>query len=137
MKKTWKAPMAVAESFNANDYVAACYQVYCGGPNGNASCSGLWADSNGNGTYDEGDVDIAKPPYAGATFIGCGGYHRVIGEGVPANNAFVLQGEEYIPVFYWIGEVLDPTEEGDMADFHFADLKRENAIIYSENPNHS
>ena len=94
-------------------------------------------DTNGNGTYDEGDVDIAKPPYAGATFIGCGGYHRVIGEGVPANNAFVLQGEEYIPVFYWIGEVLDPTEEGDMAEFHFADLKRENAIIYSENPNHS
>ena len=135
--KTWTLPVAAAQKFAANEYVAACYQVYCGGPNGNGSCYNLFADNNGNNQYDEGETSIANPPYEGATFIGCGGYHRVIGERVPANNGFVLQGEEYIPVFYWFGEVMDVQEEGDMADFHFADLTRADAVIFSENPNHS
>ena len=135
--KTWTLPVAGAQKFSANEYVAACYQVYCGGPNNNAYCSDLFSDDNGNGVYDEGETSIANPPYVGARFKGCGGYHRVIGEGVPTNNGFVLQGEEYIPVFYWFGEVMDPTEAGDMADFHFADLNRADAVIFSENPNHS
>ena len=135
--KTWKLPEAVAQEFVANEYVSACYQVYCGGPNGNEWCANLYADSNGNGTYDEGDVSIANPPYEGARFKGCGGYQRVIGEGEPHNNGFVLQNGEYYPVFYWLGEVMDPTEAGDMADFHFADLGRSDAVIYSDNPNHS
>lgn len=136
--KTWTLPVAAAQKFAANEYVAACYQVYCGGPNGNASCSDLFADENGNREFDaDVDYSIANPPYAGATFRGCGGYHRVVGEGVPENNGFVLQGEEYIPVFYWFGEVMDPTEAGDMADFHFADLTREDAVIFSDDANHS
>ena len=120
----------------ANEYVAACYQVYCGGPNGNATCDDLFADENGNGRYDEGEISIANPPY-GYGFYGCGGYHRVIGESTPKNNGFVLQDGDYNPVFYWFGEVMDPTEAGDMADFHFADLTRSDAVIYSDNPNHS
>ena len=135
--KTWTLPVAAAQKFAANEYVAACYQIYCGGPNGNASCYDLFADANANGIYDEGDYSVANPPYAGATFRGCGGYERVVGEGVPTNNGFVRQGEEYIPVFYWFGDILDPTEAGDMADFHFTDLTREDAVIYSDNPNHS
>ena len=97
----------------------------------------LYADTNGSGVYDEGDTDIAHPPYAGAHFKGCGGYHRVLGEGIIANNGFVLQGEEWIPVFYWKGDVIDPTETGEMADFHITDLSKANAVVYSDNPNHS
>ena len=89
--KTWTLPVAGAQKFAANEYIAACYQVYCSGPNNNASCYDLYADANGNGMYDEGEISIANPP-ANMTFHGCGGYHRVVGEGVPANNGFVLQG---------------------------------------------
>lgn len=130
MKRTWKQPAAIAQKFMANEYVAACYQVYCGGPKDNAYCTGLYADDG---------TDIANPPYEGARFRGCGGYHRVIGEGVPTNNGYVCMGEDKIPVFYWLGEVMDPTlaDEGDMADFHFADLNRSDAVIFSDNPNHS
>jgi hypothetical protein len=136
--KTWTLPVAGAQKFAANEYVAACYQIYCGGPNNNASCEDLFADENGNGIYDQGERSIANPPYVGATFHGCGGYHRVVGEGVPVENGFVLQDGKYIPVFYWIGEALNPTlNDGDMADFHFADLTRGDAVIFSENPNHS
>ena len=135
--KTWTLPVAQGQEFTANEYVAACYQIYCGGPNNNGYCTNLYADDNGNGKYDEGETSIANPPYAGARFKGCGGYHRVVGEGTPKNNGFVLQDGEYIPVFYWLGDVMDPTEAGEMADFHYADLTRENAVIYSENPNHS
>ena len=134
--KTWTLPVAGAQKFAANEYIAACYQIYCSGPNNNASCYDLYADANGNGMYDEGEISIANPP-ANMTFHGCGGYHRVVGEGVPANNGLVLQGEEYIPVFYWVGEALNPAEGGDMADFHYADLTRADAVVYSENPNHS
>ena len=134
--KTWTLPVAVAQKFASNEYVAACYQVYCGGPNGNAWCEDLYVDNNGNGALDAGE-SIANPPYEGARFAGCGGYHRVVGEGVPANNGYVLQDGVSIPVFYWFGEVMDPTEAGDMADFHFTDLTKADAVIFSENPNHS
>ena len=134
--KTWTLPIAAAQKFAANEYVAACYQIYCSGPNGNASCTDLYKDMNGNGMLDEGE-SIVNPPYEGATFRGCGGYHRVVGEGVPSNNGFVVQDGNSIPVFYWFGEVMNPTEAGDMADFHFTDLTKANAVIYNENPNHS
>lgn len=127
--RTWNLPKAVAQEFSANEYVAACYQVYCGGPNSNDWCSDLFASDK--------ETSIANPPYEGARFKGCGGYHRVVGEGVPTNNGYVLQDGKYIPVFYWFGEVMDPTEAGDMADFHFADLEKSNSVIYSDNPNHS
>lgn len=137
--KTWTLPVAAAQKFAANEYVAACYQVYCGGPNDNAFANTmLYADTNANGKYDAGvDAGIVEPPYEGAKFAGCGGYHRVIGEGAPANNGFVEHNGEYIPVFYWFGEVMDPTVAGDMDDFHFADLTRSDAVVYNENPNHS
>ena len=134
--KTWTLPVAAAQKFAANEYVAACYQIYCSGPNGNASCTDLYKDMNGNGMLDEGE-SIANPPYEGARFAGCGGYHRVVGEGTPSNNGFVVQDGNSIPVFYWFGEVMNPTEAGDMADFHFTDLTKANAVIYNENPNHS
>ena len=129
--KIWTRPAAVAQKFAANEYVSACYQVYCAGPNDNAYCTNLYAS--------DGVTSIANPPYEGAMFKGCGGYHRVVGEGVPANNGYVefeIGGEQY-PVFYWFGEVLDPTEAGEMADFHFADLNRTDAVIFSDDPNHS
>ena len=126
--KNWKLPMAVAQKFTANDYVAACYQIYCGAPNDNGYCADL---------IDEAGNSIANPPYEGARFKGCGGYHRVVGHAAPSNNGYVIQDGEHIPVFYWFGEVMDPTEAGDMADFHFTDLTKTDAVIYSENPNHS
>ena len=136
--KTWTLPVSVAQNFSANDYVAACYRVYCGSPLGNAYCTNLYADPNLNGDYDEGEVSIANPPYEGARFRGCGGYHRVVGEGYPANNGTAEINGEHYPVFYWFGEIMDPTVfEGDMADFHLADLSVPDAVIANENPNHS
>ena len=134
--KNWTLPVAEGQEFATNEYVSACYQVYCGGPNGNASCSALYADTNGNGQYDEG-TDACVAQRAGFTFSGCGGYHRVVGEGTPKNNGFVLQNGKYLPVFHWFGEVMDPTEAGDMAEFHFADLTRKDAVIFSDDANHS
>lgn len=127
--KNWTLPVAVARSFAANDYVAACYQIKCIGPNDNAYNSDLLA---ADGT------SVANPPYEGARFKGCGGYHTVTGDAAPTSpNGVVIQdGQEY-PVFYWFGDVLDITEAGDLADFHFTDLGVADAVIPAENPNHS
>ena len=129
--KTWTLPIAEAQKFAANEYVSACYKIYCGGHNDNAFCTNLFAS--------DGVTSIANPPYEGARFKGCGGYHRVVGEGEPENNGYVEfeVGGEQLPVFYWFGDVLDVTEAGDMADFHFTDLTNDNAVIYNEDPNHS
>ena len=29
MKKTWQAPRILVQEFEANEYVAACYSLYC------------------------------------------------------------------------------------------------------------
>ena len=59
--KNWQLPVAAAEKFAANDYVAACWQIKCAGPNNNAYCTNLFADDNGNGQYDVGETSIANP----------------------------------------------------------------------------
>ena len=136
--KTWTLPVAVAQKFAANEYVAACYQIYCFGPQNNDDCDALYADTNNNGVYDAGiDETIVEAPY-GYSFYGCNGYHRVIGQVEPHANGFVKQtNDTYMPVFYWFGSITDPVADADVADFHFTDLTRADAVIYSENPNHS
>ena len=134
--KTWTLPVSVAQNFSANDYVAACYRVYCGSPLGNASYTNLYADTNLNGEFDEGDVSVVSLPYEGATMRGCGGYHRVVGEGYPANNGLVEIDGVCYPVFFWTGEVMDSTVAG-AGDYHVADLTAPDAVITNESPNHS
>ena len=135
--KNWQLPVAAAEKFAANDYVAACWQIKCAGPNNNAYCTNLFADDNGNGQYDVGETSIANPPYEGARFKACGGYQLVKGEGEPQVNGFVEQDGQYLPVFYWLGDVMNPTElDGEMADFHYTDLTQEGAF-YHDPRNHS
>ena len=135
--KTWTLPVAAAQKFAANEYVAACYRVFCAGPNNNASCIDLFADDDGDGIFNsEFDNSVAEPP-EGITIVGCGGYHRVVGDSYPKNNGFVLQGEEYIPVFYWFGETMDPSYAEETDSYHFAFLTEENPILTSDEPNHS
>jgi hypothetical protein len=128
MKKKYVKPQILSEKFQPQTYVAACYNIYCSSPNDNW-CTQIYLDVNNDGRYSEGDTQIITPPYAGARFRGCGGYHKAKGEARPSYNAkleYVAgkdeNGESILAstnCFYWFGDIIDPTESGDMADFHF------------------
>ena len=97
-------------------------------------CSNLYADTNKNGTYDEGvDQQAIEIPYVGARFSGCGGTELVQGNTQPHNNGFVEQGGEYYPVFFWYGNITDITAEGDLDDFHYSYLGNPDAYIDNGN----
>lgn len=73
MEKTeWIKPLAVAQQFVANEYVAACWKIKCNVPYG----FGFY-DNNGNNQWDGSNTDtyIAKG-------YGCGTYHN----GVESDN---------------------------------------------------
>ena len=65
--KTWTIPVATAQQFVANDYVAACFKMSCEawspfmeqiGMEEGAGCfiENLYADTNGNGLWDGKNV---------------------------------------------------------------------------------
>lgn len=116
----------------------------CCTPNGNDSCNKVYADMNGNGTY-EADIDqvAIEGLYWDATFTGCAGYHDVTGLPVPSVNGFArvygVEPEMIAPVFYWIGDATGSVvgDGEELAEFHVADLTVPNAVIMHENPNHS
>lgn len=127
--KNWMMPMAVAQQFAANEYVSACYRIYCQSPQGNATVMAPKWDTNNNGVYDDTDEYIVTPPsWSGGLIYGCDGYHDVTGEAAPTNNSLVLLDGESLPVFSWFGSVIGSVD-GAIEDFHFADLSAENAII--------
>ena len=124
MKKKYVKPQILSEKFQPQTYVAACYSIKCYGPNGNASCSALYVDTNGNNSFDiDGDRIIAYRE--GLTFRGCGGHHDVKGEAKPsaANGMLLMTDGSNIPCFYWIGNTVEPTEEGDLDDFHYTTIE--------------
>jgi hypothetical protein len=144
--KTWTRPISVGQKFAANDYVAACYRIYCCTPHGNDSCDRIFADLNGNGVYEAGIDPIAiQGPTGTELFHGCQGYHDVRGEAIPGINGFARVAREepemILPVFYWYGDVTDSVKddpmEGSEADFHVADMANPNAIVIHDNPNYS
>ena len=124
MKSKYSKPQIFNEEFQPQTYVAACYSILCCSPNNNASCSALYDDTNRNGAYDENiDIQISIPPWPGATFRGCGGEHIVKGEAKPTsfNGILKMENGSYMPCYYWLGDVMNPSLEGDLADFHFTD----------------
>lgn len=79
-RKVWKQPLTVAQKFEPNEYVAACYYGYC-------NISGnVYMDSNHNEEYDEG---IDQYSYRN---VACNHSFSVTGETSvkPEANAFVV-----------------------------------------------
>lgn len=105
----WKQPMAVGQNFAANEYVAACYNIYCATPHENGVISKLYNDTNGNGVYDEG-IDLLEAEPGAAR--GCDEKHVGIISGDPNKvNGFVQMREandegiyEIVPVFWWVSD---------------------------------
>ena len=140
--KTWNIPTAVAQQFAANEYVSACYYVWCVTPNNNKKYTYLYEDSNRNGTFEAGTdqlvFDATSIP-KNEHFWGCGGQHEVIIQGDwPTNNGFVAPLENptaVVPFFYWYGSVINVRDPGapNMADLHGTDLSRSDAIVDGSN----
>lgn len=139
--KTWTIPEAVAQKFAANDYVSACYTVWCVTPDENAHYEIFAWDSNGDGSYQEGTDEILCKPVAPAThFWGCGGTHivRIVGD-LPTNNGIAvnkLHEGSNAPCYFWYGEVIDPNHEPEstlITDLHVTDLSRSDAFTYHSN----
>ncbi|MDO4491083.1 MAG: hypothetical protein Q4B85_08460 [Lachnospiraceae bacterium] len=79
MKRKYVTPTAECEVFAANEYVAACWKIFCNVPNGYA-----FEDLNGNGKYDKRSENIIASGY------GCGEWHTGIEKDpsdVPVANA--------------------------------------------------
>lgn len=133
MKKQWTSPRVLVQEFEANEYVAACYRIFCETPNGNASYRYLFDDTNGNGQWDSGDQRL----YGSAlgSFSGCGNWHSgVIQSDPPSENGFVTWnrypgwGHEAEAVFWWREDL------GATSDYHVMVPGDEN---YETNPNAS
>ena len=102
--RTWKQPMAIGQKFAANEYVAACYNIYCVTPNGNGTISKMYNDTNGNGVYDEG-IDLLEAEPVAAS--GCDEKHIGIISGDPNQvNGFVemRNTKEIVPIFWWVSD---------------------------------
>ena len=144
--KTWKLPIAVGQTFAANEYISACYSVLCTTPHGNKKYTHCYDDINLNGLYDEGiDTVVAdiKADFGKDWFKGCNRRHVVVVHGdLPTNNAVVVDAQgnnPTAPCFYWTGDVLgefDP-EKYALDGIHSTDLSDPNNIIFADNPNHS
>ena len=69
MKKTWQAPRILVQEFEANEYVAACYSLFCmisGDGKGNANCGAA-------GVVDE--YEGFQRPWGGFTYTSDGKPH--------------------------------------------------------------
>lgn len=58
-KRTWERPQANVQTFQMNDYVSACYEVYCWTPYNN-SYGYLFEDTNNDGHLDIGDSLLVR-----------------------------------------------------------------------------
>lgn len=138
--KTWTIPVATAQQFAANEYVSTCYNVWCVTPQNNSPFGALVADSNGNGTYDEGVDQVVYNPqdYGPSTWLGgCGGQHEVQLKGnLPTNNGFVVPTAVFSkctvqPVYFWYGDVIGEDvapENNFIENLHITDLSRPDAF---------
>ena len=79
MKKTWQAPRILVQEFEANEYVAACYSMYCaisGDGKGGVTCGAAGAIDNYEGytrewggfTYTSDGKPHGKPCALGTSY---------------------------------------------------------------------
>lgn len=68
MKREYVTPTAVCETFEANDYVAACWKIKCNVPYGYS-----FIDTNGNGKKDYDEPRRAEGQGCGTWHIGIQG----------------------------------------------------------------
>lgn len=100
MKKQWTSPRVLVQAFEANEYVAACYNIKCNVPRGVG-----YYETNGKpgyqkgGWFEEGDELIASGTGCGTMHYGVPG---VPGDG-PVANAMWQESRtgQYYPVYYW------------------------------------
>lgn len=78
-KRTWERPQANVQTFQMNDYVSACYEVYCWTPYNN-SYGDIYEDTNHNGHFDKGDQLLVSDVHGD-------GYPEFTGT-LPQNNGF-------------------------------------------------
>ena len=99
-KKIWTAPKAEVENFMANEYVAACWKIYCNVPSGTG-----YYETNGQPGYQEGGYFTQGDEYI-ASGYGCdewhGGVPGVSGDG-PQPNAMWQERKtgKYYEVFHF------------------------------------
>ena len=137
--KAWNAPRGFILQFAANDYVSACYNVYCATPRNNMKFHFIIDDTNGNGVYDAGSDTVvfnSKDYHASNINVwGCGGYHTVQIQGdLPTANGFAIKDNGTIvePILWWNGSVVEPNPSipgVNFKTFHVSDLTRPDAII--------
>ena len=103
--KIWTTPFAAGQMFAANEYVSACYKLDCYTKNASVY-QNVYADTNGNGVYDEGidlEIDVNDKPSAAGR---CDGYFTMdLMEDLVANGfAKNKKTGEIDPVFYTFDE---------------------------------
>lgn len=133
--KMWTIPVAKGQKFVANEYISACYNVWCVTPLDNEYFGSLVADSNGNNVYDPGVDKVEYAPVAPAAWVkGCGGKHEVRLQGnLPTSNGFVTEFKEnpVTPVYFWYGDVIGENVEPEnnfIENLHITDLSRPDAF---------
>lgn len=123
MKKEYVRPMMESETFITDEYIAACWTVWCNVPDGTG-----YYEKNGEPGYQsgyDGDEKIASG-------WGCGTSHTASGIDAAGPSANAMWQEdrsgEFYEVFYWRARV-----HGSLSD-HFS--KVEDAK-WEKNPNAS
>lgn len=111
-------PCMQSEKFIANEYIAACYMIYCQTPNNNFTYKYLYDDSNHNGEWDKGDKLLYSSDGWFGGFSGCKKWHKgVISDEPPVANGFVTRGNNpdwnKAESVYWWEERL-----GSTSDYH-------------------
>lgn len=102
MKKVYMKPQIYAENFLPNEYIAACYRIYCETPRNNSTYYRIYDDTNKNGIKDRSDKLLLNKSVFG--FYGCGQYHKgIVQDNPPTANGFVTDalGGNAQSVFWW------------------------------------
>lgn len=112
MKKDYMKPQIYAENFLPNEYIAACYKIYCETPENNSTYYRLYDDTNKNGIKDSRDTELLRSMLG---FRGCGQYHKgIVQDNPPTANGFVTDwgGNNAKSVFWWKESL------GSSSDYH-------------------
>lgn len=142
MKKTWQAPRILVQEFEANEYVAACYSLFCmisGDGKGNATCGAAGAVDNYKGfqrpwggfTYTSDGKPHGKPCALGTSYDeGSGNFYESgklsSASSIQINNDEVLpDGSQYA---IWTSHDVNGT--GDYNHYGYA-------VPVDNRPNHS